>query len=122
MSAHQRVRVLDAAAIQRALGRIAHEIVEKNQQLDGLGLVGIRTRGLPLAERLAQRIESIEGVRGAVEQINDALQEQSAACRLSVEFLAAVHERTQSNVKSAQRLDQVARSLVSQAEGLREDV
>lgn len=63
MSAHRRVRVLDSAAIQRALGRIAHEIVERNQRVEGLGLVGIRTRGLPLAERLAERIESIEGVR-----------------------------------------------------------
>jgi pyrimidine operon attenuation protein/uracil phosphoribosyltransferase len=56
-----RVRIMDAAALNRALTRIAHEILERNGGLDGIRLVGIRTRGVPLAERLATRLESIEG-------------------------------------------------------------
>lgn len=53
--------LLDAPAIRRALTRIAHEIIEKNKGVDHIVLVGIRTRGLPLAERIAAEIEVIEG-------------------------------------------------------------
>jgi len=55
------VRIMDAGAIDRALTRIAHEILEKNKSLDGLGLVGVRTRGVPIAKRLAAMLTSIEG-------------------------------------------------------------
>lgn len=53
--------LLDAAAIRRALVRISHEIIEKNKGVDNIVLVGIRTRGLPLADRIAAEIENIEG-------------------------------------------------------------
>lgn len=53
--------VLDAPAIQRALTRIAHEIVERNKGVDGLGIVGIRSRGDFLAQRLQASIERLEG-------------------------------------------------------------
>ena len=49
--------------VRRALVRISHEIVEKHGGTDGLALVGIQRRGVPLAERLAQAIEGHEGVR-----------------------------------------------------------
>jgi pyrimidine operon attenuation protein/uracil phosphoribosyltransferase len=54
--------VLDSAGIQRAVRRIAHEIVERNRGTDGLGLVGIRSRGDFLARRLQREIASLEGV------------------------------------------------------------
>ena len=54
------VQVLDAEKIDRALSRIAHEIVEKNKSPQGLALVGIRTRGVPLAHRIASRIRQNE--------------------------------------------------------------
>ncbi len=53
--------VLAAEDIRRAVGRIAHEIVERNRGLDGVVLVGMRTRGVPLAERLAAAIQEFEG-------------------------------------------------------------
>lgn len=53
--------VLDEQAIRRALTRIAHEIIEKNKGIEGCILVGIRTRGIFLAQRLAERIKQIEG-------------------------------------------------------------
>jgi pyrimidine operon attenuation protein/uracil phosphoribosyltransferase len=53
--------VLDAADVQRALVRIAHEIVERNKGTDGLVVVGIHTRGVPLARRLAAKLSEIEG-------------------------------------------------------------
>jgi pyrimidine operon attenuation protein / uracil phosphoribosyltransferase len=51
--------VLDADRISRALTRIAHEILERNRGVDKLALIGIRTRGVPLAKRLAQAIHDI---------------------------------------------------------------
>ena len=48
--------VMDAAAIERTLSRIAHEIKERHPDLENLALVGIRTRGVPLAHRLQRKI------------------------------------------------------------------
>ena len=53
--------LMDAEAIRRSLTRLAHEIIEKNKGVDHVILVGIRTRGLPLAKRIAAEIETIEG-------------------------------------------------------------
>jgi pyrimidine operon attenuation protein/uracil phosphoribosyltransferase len=52
---------MDKAAIDRALRRVAHEIVEKNQGTQGLVFIGIRRRGVPLAERLRDNVRDIEG-------------------------------------------------------------
>jgi pyrimidine operon attenuation protein/uracil phosphoribosyltransferase len=54
--------ILDADGVRRALTRIAHEIVERNGGTDDMVLVGIRTRGVPMARRLAQLIEKHEAV------------------------------------------------------------
>src|SRR5512144_2195469 len=54
--------VLDARDISRALTRIAHEILERNKGAQDLLLLGIPTRGVPLAKRIAGRIASVEGV------------------------------------------------------------
>src|SRR4051812_50223468 len=51
--------VLDADRISRSLARIAHEILERSPVIDELALVGIRTRGVPLARRLARAIQAI---------------------------------------------------------------
>jgi pyrimidine operon attenuation protein/uracil phosphoribosyltransferase len=58
--------ILDRAGLARAWRRIAHEVVERQAQLDRLVLVGIVTRGVPLAERLARELETLEGVRVAM--------------------------------------------------------
>jgi pyrimidine operon attenuation protein / uracil phosphoribosyltransferase len=58
----KQAEIMDAAAIGRALTRIAHEIIEKNRGVENVGLVGIRTRGIHLAARLAKKIKDIEGV------------------------------------------------------------
>ena len=52
---------MDAEAIRRAIVRIAHEILEHRKGTEGLALVGIRTRGAILAQRLAKAIEAIDG-------------------------------------------------------------
>ncbi len=53
--------VMDAEKIDRALTRMAHEILERHRDVQDLVLVGIRTRGVPLAQRLQARIRQIEG-------------------------------------------------------------
>ncbi len=56
----EKARLLSASEIERTLVRLAHEIVEKNNGSANLGLVGIKRRGAPLAQRLAKLIEIIE--------------------------------------------------------------
>lgn len=57
----EKANILDESAINRALTRIAHEIIERNKGIDHCILVGIKTRGAFLADRLADKIEQIEG-------------------------------------------------------------
>ncbi len=54
-------QVMDAQAIHRALVRIAHEILERNKGTQGLALVGIRSRGVHLAQRIRRALQEIEG-------------------------------------------------------------
>lgn len=56
----QKAVVLDEQAIRRALTRVAHEIIEKNKGIENCVLVGIKTRGIYIANRLAERIAEIE--------------------------------------------------------------
>ena len=60
MSVTKKKVILDGQAMNRALVRVAHEIGERNKGVDNVVLVGIRTRGVPLAQRIAKEIESIE--------------------------------------------------------------
>lgn len=61
MAEEEHLVIMDETAIRRALTRIAHEIVEKNKGIDDCIIVGIRTRGIYLANRVAERIGEIEG-------------------------------------------------------------
>ena len=66
MSAREKAQVLDETGLDRALTRIAHEIVEQAGGGEGVALVGIKTRGVTLAERIAAKIAAIEGTKPAV--------------------------------------------------------
>jgi len=55
--------ILDAEGLRRAWRRIAHEVIERQPNLTQLSLLGIVTRGMPLAQRLAATLEELEGVR-----------------------------------------------------------
>ena len=59
----EKSRVMDSTQMKRALSRLASAIVEENEGAEDLYLVGIRRRGVPLADRIADKIESIEGKR-----------------------------------------------------------
>ena len=62
--------IMDEQAMDRALTRIAHEIIEHNEGAEGIALVGVLRRGVPLAERLADKIEAIEGVRPKIGELD----------------------------------------------------
>ena len=55
----RKAKILDADRIRRMIDRMAHEIVERQKDLQHLALIGIRTRGVPLASRLAARLADL---------------------------------------------------------------
>ncbi|WAA11245.1 bifunctional pyr operon transcriptional regulator/uracil phosphoribosyltransferase PyrR [Fervidibacillus albus] len=69
----QKAVVLDEQAMRRTLTRIAHEIIERNKGIDQVVLVGIRTRGIFLANRLAEKIKQIEGEKIPVGELDITL-------------------------------------------------
>jgi pyrimidine operon attenuation protein / uracil phosphoribosyltransferase len=69
VSRSQRV-LLDEESIRRTLSRIAHEIIERNDELDSVALVGIHTRGVPIAHRIRRLVEERSGVELALGQLD----------------------------------------------------
>ncbi len=106
----QRV-IMDESAIRRALTRIAHEMVERNKGIDGCVLVGIRTRGIYLARRIAERIRGIEGVPVPVGELDvtdyrddrppAARSAANAAFAPAIPLVAASHDADAPSVRTA---------------------
>ena len=74
-------QLMSAEDVRRAITRIAHEIVERNRGVEGLVLVGIRTRGAPLARRLAATIAEFEGQQVPVGTLDIGLYRDDLALR-----------------------------------------
>ncbi len=72
-SRHEEKVILDSQGIQRVLNRIAHEIIEQNKGTENLALVGIRTGGVYIAHRLAEKIYEIEKVQVPVGELDVTL-------------------------------------------------
>ncbi len=68
-----KAQILDRQAFERTLVRIAHQIIEKNHGVENVCLIGIRTRGVPLARRLAKNIRTIEGIEVPVGELDITL-------------------------------------------------
>ena len=68
-----KAELMDETAVLRSLARITHEIIEKNRGADNLCLLGIRRRGVPIAERIADNIRKFEGVSVPVGDIDITL-------------------------------------------------
>ncbi len=66
MELRRKASIMDETAMRRAITRIAHEVIEHNEGIDSVAIVGIHRRGVPLARLLADAIESIEGTRPAL--------------------------------------------------------
>lgn len=73
--------LLTADDIRRALTRIAHEVVERNRGVEGLVFVGLLTRGVPLARRLAERIREFEGAAVPVGALDITLYRDDLSAR-----------------------------------------
>ena len=69
----EKAQLMDEKAISRAITRVSHEIIERNKGIENVVLVGIKTRGVPIANRIAKKIESIEGVAINTSQIDITL-------------------------------------------------
>lgn len=68
-----KAQVMDEASLERTLVRISHQIIEKNHGVESLCLLGIKTRGIPLARRIAENIFQIEGVSVPVGELDITL-------------------------------------------------
>ena len=68
-----KAQIMDSMGIERALKRVSHEIIEKNKGTENVVFVGIKTRGVPLAERISDIIQEFEGVRVPVGTIDITL-------------------------------------------------
>jgi pyrimidine operon attenuation protein/uracil phosphoribosyltransferase len=83
MSSKEKALILDKAGIDRALTRIAHEILEKNRGAKDLALVGIQRGGVHLAKRIAAKIKEIEGVETPVGSLDITMYRDDLATRKS---------------------------------------
>jgi pyrimidine operon attenuation protein / uracil phosphoribosyltransferase len=96
----EKSQLMSASEIDRTLVRLAHEIVERNNGVQGLVLVGVKRRGLPIAERLAEGIAGIEKVKPPVGAVDitphrDDLKKQdatSASVQTAIPF--SIHDQT----------------------------
>lgn len=79
--ANESTLVMDENEIRRALKRIAHEIVERNKGAESLVIIGVQSRGVPMAQRLAKLISEIEGIDMPIGSLNVALYRDDYATR-----------------------------------------
>lgn len=73
MKFHSEVEVVDEAGMRRALTRISYEIIERNKGIENLVLVGIKTRGIFVAQRIADKLKQLEGVEVPVGELDISL-------------------------------------------------
>lgn len=99
--------MLDQSAINRALTRIAHEIVERNKGGEDLVLVGIKTRGVPLTERLQQKIKQIEDFEVPFGEIDITLYRDDLQTDLKDAELIATNITTEIKNKTVILIDDV---------------
>ena len=69
----EKAKLMDEKAIARAITRISHEIIEKNKGVEDVILIGVKTRGVPIANRIATRIEQREGHKVATGEMDITL-------------------------------------------------
>lgn len=65
-----KAKLLDEKAIDRSLTRLAHEIIEKNKGVENIVIIGIRSRGVPIARRISEKIKDIEGAEVPVGELD----------------------------------------------------
>ncbi len=91
MNLIDKAEIMDKDGIRRALVRIAHEIVEKNKGLDDVVLVGIRRRGVPLAQRLAGTLQDSENFEVPVGELDITLYRDDLTLRFDQPHVGRTH-------------------------------
>ena len=99
--------LLDEKAIQRALTRISHEIIERNKGVDKLLLIGIKTRGIPLAQRIAQKIFTDAPSTNEIKSLNKKVSKQEKAYQDYYSMISS-NKKTLPNLKGMPGMDAVA--------------
>ncbi|MBQ3640123.1 MAG: bifunctional pyr operon transcriptional regulator/uracil phosphoribosyltransferase PyrR [Clostridia bacterium] len=95
-----KAQIMDAATVRRTLARITHEIIERNNGAETICLVGVKSRGIPLAEALAENIERFEGKRVPVGFLDitrhrdDLTEEEKQAVRAECHIPCDIREKT----------------------------
>jgi pyrimidine operon attenuation protein/uracil phosphoribosyltransferase len=89
-SAPEPRRLLDGPAIQRALARIGHEIVEREPDLSRVAFIGLPTRGFPLAQRLAAQLEKLAGTSIPVGQMDITFHRDDLELRTPIPHLTNI--------------------------------
>jgi len=107
MAFKARARVLDTDDIARIVKRISHEILERNKGAGGIALVGIRTRGIFFAQRIARTIEEIEDGQVAVGELDVSLYRDDIATRGGAASVGLTHMDFDLNDKQVVIVDDV---------------
>jgi len=102
-----KAQIMDESAVERTLIRIAHQIIEKNHGVENLCLVGIKTRGVPLSERLADNIYRIEGVRPPVGKLDITLYRDDLSSVADAPVVSDTHVPFDINGKTVVLIDDV---------------
>jgi pyrimidine operon attenuation protein/uracil phosphoribosyltransferase len=90
-AATTQIRLIDATQMYRTLMRMAHEIVEKHREVESLGLVGIQTRGVPLARRTAANVQAVCGVEPPVGELDITFYRDDLGARLDQPQVKSTH-------------------------------
>lgn len=84
--------VVDAVTMKRALTRITYEIIERNHGIEDLVLVGIKTRGIYIAQRIAERLQQLEGIKVPVGQLDITLYRDDAKKKMIQLFMLLISQ------------------------------
>ncbi len=96
----RKTQIMDETAVLRALARMTHEIIEKNQGVDDVCLLGIKSRGVPLAERIAENVLKFEGKKIPIGSLDvtrnrdDLSKEQKESADADCEIPCELHDKT----------------------------
>ena len=96
----QKAQIMDATALSRAMARITHEIIERNQGVGSICLLGVKRRGIPLAAMLAKNIQRFEGVEiplgylDITKHRDDLTEEQKSDMAAECHIPCDIRERT----------------------------
>ena len=86
-----KAKLLDEKAVKRSLIRISHEIIERNEGVENVVLIGIKRRGYPIAERISEEIKKIEGVEVPVGSVDITFYRDDLSTKAEMPKVQGIH-------------------------------